>query len=510
MSKATRVSRPTDSRVERQIITGMITSSRFLQTVLPLYRPEVFTTDFSRTIAAWCVDYWGQYEEAPGKQIQDLFLVHSKDLEPGVSELIGEFLTSVSKEYETQENFNDKYYLNRAEEYFRLRGLENIRDQLNACIIQGSIEDGESLISGYVRPSSPEIRGIDVFGDSAAIARAFDPDSGETMFSLPGELGRMLPPFERGGVWGILGATKRGKSWWLQEIALAGYFHGFNVLFISMEMTEPQMLRRIHMNVAGRPKSRVSPLLIPLFDCWWNQIDDCNLSTRACRVRLRDVEDRKPKWADSPVGYIPCSACRKTREWRPATWWRELNREPLMGNAGDAIRKGRAILRSRGRGKIFKFVDYPDGYLTIPMLKTILSNYEYYENFLPDLIVTDYADKMRAVEDGDPRHKIYEIWRGHKNIAQERNCLVVTASQSNTIRTGKDAGVGSFDEDIRKAQLLDGGAAINQTDIEYTEGIMRVAPIGIRHDEARKKDEALVLYNYGIGRAILDSHWIRY
>ncbi|MBU1621846.1 MAG: hypothetical protein KJ604_20515, partial [Gammaproteobacteria bacterium] len=91
---------PVDSRIERQIIIGMITSDRFLREIQPLLLSGKFQTSFANQVSEWCLDYWQKYNKAPGKNIEELFLRHKNVLSEEQGLLTEDFLASINDEYE--------------------------------------------------------------------------------------------------------------------------------------------------------------------------------------------------------------------------------------------------------------------------------------------------------------------------------------------------------------------------------------------------------------------------
>lgn len=152
-----------DTCIERQIVTGMIISQEFCNQVFPIYSSAYLRSQFTRTVAEWCKDYYEQYSRPPGKEIKDIYQRHKKgDLDLAQAELIQEFLSSISQEYEQGEQWNAEYYVDNAKQYFRLSALEDHRYKLTQCIAGGRIEEGETLAESFRRvPTSnvPETEG---------------------------------------------------------------------------------------------------------------------------------------------------------------------------------------------------------------------------------------------------------------------------------------------------------------------------------------------------------------
>jgi len=498
-----------DRKIERQIITGMIVSERFLSGIQTIYRHDVLRSNFANTVAEWCMKYWNTYKKAPGVEIEDIFSSHrSNDLDPDQAEVIEEFLTSISHEYETGDKFNAEYMLDKAEAHFRLSSVESLRFELAKCISGGRVEDAEALVGDFTRIKRTDVQGIDPF-NMELISRSLDENSGDLLFKLHGPFGRALGMFERGSLVALIGVSGIGKTWWLMHIALRGLLAGYKVLFVSLEMSEKQMIVRIQHWITGLPSARwADSLLIPVWDCYKNQTGEC---TKRCDVALLKKDEHEhfyfPKFDQASRDYKVCTEClngKRKYEFVPSSWFKPEKRKPL--DIGTAMDKLKVVKKLSGiRNKRLKIVQFPSGELTMSGLKTYLRNLEYYEDFIPDMIVTDYADKMRPETTSEYRHGLNEIWEGHKGLAQGRHCLVVTGSQSNTVRSGKDSGQGSWAEDIRKLNLIDAGFAINQTPEEKMRCVYRCGVVKQRHDDFDLIGQFMVLNQLKIGRPYLDS-----
>ena len=498
--------KPKTNRIERQIITGLIVNDRFVHELKGFYREGVLQSAYAQTIAGWCFDYYEQFQKAPKKEIEDIYLTHKENgLDQDQKKLIKRFLSSINDEYETQETFNVDYILKKAESHFRINALKEFEQGLSDLITGGDVDEAEAMISEFIRVARPETKGIDVL-DPQVILSIFKEEKSNYMFSLPGDLGRTIGPFERGFLYAVVAPAKVGKTWWLMFFAIMAVLRGYNVLFVSCEMKETKMVKRIYHSFCSQPISKhAGELLLPVFDCFANQVNSCKKVQRACKVRLLNRDDEKPEFDEARKKYKPCTACRGTKEYEPETWFKKTIKAELTIDG--AVKKATKMEKYNSfRGAQFKLVEFPSNTLTIPQLKTYMSNLEYYENFVPDVIITDYADKFVAEnKNSEYRHQINEVWEGHKSIAQEKNCLMITASQSNTARSGKDVGQGDWADDIRKFNLVDGAFALNQSPEDKQNGLMRVGILGSRHDEFDLLSEVYVLESKKIARPYLDS-----
>jgi len=500
--------KPPNKRIERQIAIGAITSTSFLAELVKMYKPECIASKHINHILSWCIEYYEGYDEAPGKQIQDLFLSKTKLVDDASREQIEIMLSGLSDEFENVNTFNSDYYLDESEKHFSLQKLENIKTELSKSITGGRITDAENLIANYSRITRrPATQGIDPLRDHAEIAAALSKEQSNTMFAMPGDLGKMIAPFQRDQFAMIVASMGKGKTWMLQEVAMQAVFSGFNVLFVSLELSRKQMTARIHHRLSGLPAERYAgDIWLPVFDCAHNQTGDCN---RHCSGRIIETKDHPlPKPGEEDGRYEPCTACRGEKDFEMSSWYKKIHREPL--DEQSAIRKAQAIVKGRIKGAKFKLIDPPPNSLKFSELRTMIDNWEYYEGWTPDVVITDYADKFAAESDSpkEYRHMIYRMAVDHKALAKEKHILVVSASQSNTGRDeDADVDAGGFAEDIRKKAEIDVGFALNQTSVEKQMGRMRINMLKIRDDLFDTKTQCTVLQQLKIGRPYLDSYW---
>ena len=514
--------KPVDITIEQQIIIGMIVSTDFLREIKNIIKPESLTLSYARPIVNWCIEYYEKYEQAPEKHIKDLYLKNSKTLyDPAEGKLIEKFLTKLDNDYKQAKDFNIEFVLDQAEQYIRLKALDKLKEELADTITGNRVDDGESLIADFVRPARPKTKGIDPIGDVNYIISSLEDKDKDIVFQFPGVLGELTGPFERGFLMGIVAQYKVGKSWWLQQLAMEAVFNSCNVLFISFEMSEKQMMKRIQSNLAAKPvkKKHIGEVLVPVFDCGLNQTDQCQRKRRTSEIGLL-IEGKKPKIKQELIkdrnkitfipridnDYSPCLACMG-RSWYDFSTWFEIQDKELL-NTND-IKQGGNISKFMFKGKQIKLVQFPSG-TRLSEIETYIDNLMYYEGFYPDVMITDYADKMTA---NDKRvnylRQEREIWEWHKYFAQKYHCFVATANQSNTVREGKNISQGDWAGDIGKLGLIDIGWAINQKPQEKRDGYSRVFIMAHRHDDFDVLGEVYVLQCFRIGKPFLDSFYLK-
>ena len=490
-----------NAKIEKNIITGMIISDEFLLGIQHIYHP--LQVPFAREVAKWCMDYYAQYKKHPGEHIEDLFLANKDRMTEEEEELTSTFLEHISEEYERGDKFNVNYILDSAEKYFRTLSLQELSKKLSTNITKGNIDKAEGMVKTFERVARPQTEGINPF-EEEVIKRAFATDSGDELFKFPGVLGDIVGHFEREHLVSFVGVGGIGKSWWLMWMALLGLSEGYKVVYVSLEMSQKQMVKRIHQYINACPTKPYTDLLLPVFDCDRNQRDCCEREERKGRKGIYDENEEVEKFGMvMRRGYKICLECQE--DYKHAIWYRKVDRPVLSEEM--VLEKNKAVYGGLLRKNRFRFIKYPSKGAKMDDLKVHLQNIENFEGFIPDIIVTDMADKFSPEDNRqDMRHQVDEIWGAHKAMAQERKCLVVTASQSNTMRTEKDIRQGDWKESVGKIQESDISFALNQKPEEKKRGLMRVKVLKQRDDDFDLTSQIHVLMSYKIGRPYLKSY----
>ena len=121
--------------------------------------------------------------------------------------------------------------------------------------------------------------------------------------------------------------------------------------------------------------------------------------------------------------------------------------------------------------------------LSVDGIESILKEWER-NNWIPDIIVIDYADILKMVYTGkEGRDCIDETWKRLRALSQRRHCLLITATQSDA--ASYDRGtlkMANFTDDRRKIDSVTGMIGINQTESEKKKGIMRLNWVSLRDD----------------------------
>lgn len=117
----------------------------------------------------------------------------------------------------------------------------------------------------------------------------------------------------------------------------------------------------------------------------------------------------------------------------------------------------------------------PKGGLTLSKLKEDLELLEVTQGFIPDVIAIDYADLMTPETSYTQyRHDLAAIYRGLREIALEKNALMITASQSNRASIGINLVSLKHFAEYSKTNIADIVLSLCQTESEEQQSIIRI------------------------------------
>lgn len=516
-----------DNHVERLLITGMIVSTRFLKEVTTIYDAKLMEIPFAKTVADWCLRYYEQYEKAPKKHIQDIYHSASrKGMDEDQSEMIGDFLESISGEYEHSQKFNVQYVLDLVEQRFRAKSLEHLSEDIQALASRGEVLKAEARLGEYKRVERPQGGGINPFTNTEVIFNAFENNS-EPLFTFPGALGSLLNDhLVREGFIGIMGKEKIGKTWELMEFAIQASKARCNVAIFEVgDMSESQIVVRTHIRLAGKSNNKkyCGKVYVPVLDCVRNQEDSCTSRHRCshCGIggSLKKVlgtlfKENEPVDIGAllhsvPDTYKPCSYCLKARphKFRGSHWFEERFIEhPLTWR--EAVKNGSSFM-SRMRGRDFKIATYPSDTASPSTINAQLDIWER-EGFVPDVIIIDYADIL-APEPRDAnkefRHQQNGIWKSLRKMSQQRRALIIVATQvASTAYESDCLKLKHFSEDKRKYAHVTGMLTLNQSEKEKVLGIMRIGWLLLREGSFDPSFYVKVIRCLNIGRPHIASY----
>jgi len=454
---------------ERNLIINLITNTQFCTRIVPILQPKQLKSKYGKIVAQWIIEYFNEYKTAPNELIQNIYNERKNSIlddEVGLS--VQEFLISLSEESDKQPLRNVEYVEKQAETYLKIRSLELHEEEIKAAIVANDPIRGEAAISNYNRVGMPNDESVSIMEDKGMIIDSFIQEN-EYLFTFRGALDTTIGKPMRGDLFTYLGKPKGKKSFALQFTAEEAAYGGNNVTFVSLEMRRPQLLRRAWTSLNGRS--------------------------------LYDREVDIPYFDQSVRGATP----------KDDMFTVERKVQTIKGLDLMDIDKFQIAQQRLANGGGIRYVTFPAYSATVEDIIAYLDVLEHFDGYLTDVLVVDYADLIRPGKNAgnEYRHQIDYIWKSLRALAQARNILVVTASQTNRDGLTGDIQLENVAEDVRKLTHVSILVALNQNKAEKMAGVMRLCTLLKRDDETGFDDEAVVLQQLAIGKFYLDSKLVR-
>lgn len=491
--------------VEEQIITGVVVSDNFARKIFKVAKPIYFQSEYARIIYGWCKSYFDAEGKTPRIGIQQVYEVEKENLEESEQRIVKKYLENLSDHYERMEVFNDEYLYNKAISYFEQRSVELTISDAAKLLKQERTKEAVEKFHTYKKVANPFGFKNIFHPDMLALFYEDDPDP---LLLLPERLGQLFGPLRRGWLLALLAPMKRGKSWFLDYVAVEGLRQGRNVLKISLEMSQKEQMDRLLKMTFGISDNGEEPIItIPTFDCRLNQDNTCRLPQRKNNCALFIGAEIKPDFAPD-MRYRVCVACRdviENSEYVPATWFKRIKNKTLTLSE---LRKQSKQVAIHLGGSIIP-ISFPVFSATPEDLIETMYSYEDEFGTMPDIVVVDYADILNdtTFRNDQQRDRTNTVWKNLKRIAGQFDCLVATATQGNRKSFERESmDEANISEDIRKLAHVDIMGALNQTKVERTEGVLRVDLLAHRHRKVDSR-EVMTLQALDIGQPVLDQDW---
>ncbi len=489
-----------DTGFEKRIVTGMIVSKKFNRGIHPIVKFDYFDNSYCREIAKWCYNFFDKYEDAPFNHIQDIYEKYSIKLSDEDAELIEVLLKEINQNFTQQgHKYQTGYMLKEALQYFQKKEMEIMLNNVRILIDEDKIDQATEEIVNCNKVSAVTSEVIDPF-DPNTIKSTFDHKK-EDFFKFPKSLGDFIGPMDQGWLIAISGQFKLGKTWFLQEFLIVALLSRLNIIFFSLEMTENQMLSRLYKRLApGSDKGEV----YPVFDCKKNQDGSCHKTQRTNQYRLLDKNGQKPNY-NPKIAYKPCTVCRGTQDFELDTWFRPIK---LLDFSENEVSKRVKTIRKTFGDRI-KLKSFPRFSANLSDIKSTLDLIKHADNFIPDVIIIDYADILKPESKDMGVQKEDLTWMALARLAGEQKALVVTATQVTKDALGADnVKLKHTARWIGKLGHVDAMYTLNQTDEEKHNGIMRIGTMVHRHFDFSESKQCAILQNLNVGQALLDSEMI--
>lgn len=273
-----------------------------------------------------------------------------------------------------------------------------------------------------------------------------------------------IPPFDAAKVgpgpkelFTVLAPFSRGKTWFLIHIGKRALLQRKNVLHVTLEMSEEKTMTRYYQSLLS--------------------------------IARRKARNKVPEFKVSKNGRFDGLEFRIVN--RP-TFRNKRLPKLIQAKLPSVLKRYRLLVKQ-----------FPTGSLTIKQLESYLDLLERHHNFIPDVLLVDYADLMH-MDSSQLRIETGQVFKSLRGLSVARNLYGVTASQANRSAeearwvTGKHLA-----EDYSKAATSDIMVSINQTDLEKSMRLARLLAVKNRDEE----DGVTALISQGLsyGQFVTDS-----
>jgi hypothetical protein len=271
---------------------------------------------------------------------------------------------------------------------------------------------------------------------------------------------------KRGKLFLIEAFVNVGKSFFMTYLANQAILHGKRVAYLSLEMSEAQIDRRLiqgHFGPFYYDPDRDSP---------------CGST--------RDIANPVVQRTSNHLthsGPLLAWTSRSVPTTRDPDFLAALELTVLNSNAN----------------KLIHIKGFPSVSLSFEGYDEYLSDLIYSRKFVPDLVCLDYPDEMKLPRSDNHRFDLDNVFRQLRGHAQKHNYALVTASQVNrdSERTGH-IGLASVAESVGKVAIADMVVSLVATKDEKKLGILRVT-VEKNRDGKKPPHEIAIVQDLSVG-----------
>jgi len=236
-------------RIEQTILKNLFKNEEYTKKVLPFLKPEYFSNNEDRLVFNEISKFVLKYNQQPTIDALEIEINNIRGTTDASVEKMREMIKVLNND---QEKTNEEYLLEKTEEFCQQKAI------FNAMTQSLEIMNGNSKLS---KGAIPQLL-------SDALAISFDPNVGHNFFSDYKERYEyyhrveekirfdleVLNKATKGGVAKktlnmIMGGVHAGKTRTLCHLSAAYLTMGKNVLYITLEMSEEEISKRIDANV---------------------------------------------------------------------------------------------------------------------------------------------------------------------------------------------------------------------------------------------------------------------
>lgn len=497
-------SKTVSHKTEEIIVAGLIMNDELCKRLLPKIDESHFKSKPLKTVVTWIKNFHSRHEKAPKSLINEILDVEKDNLrnKPDDIEIIESVLQRVSDKLEEEETYNNAvenvdFIYNSAITYLNKRDLEVRAERILDLLGKEEVQEAKEVMQGYKETYKGLVDDGNPFTQEnfGKVMLGEDSEDPNVILRFHNALDRSVGPLKRGWFVSFIGPMKSGKTFFLMDWSVRAMMQGCNVLYFNLEVPQQDFDERLFQMVASKP-IRNGSFNVPVFDCVSNQDDSCKIPQRT-----KEIQGKK----------FPCTYCRDHSSdsirvnYKPTSFLKNTNKRGLLFRDIAPSYKSRGLNIQKYAGQKFRRYS-PYDRITMADIEGTIQDLNYLEGWIPDVIVTDYADLMTTNVKGELRHQLDDIWLSHRMLAKKYNALVLSATQTNRegtdIKTIREKNIA---EDIRKLSHVTMMLGINRYRAlnEQSKGICRIN--AVRHRNKDMNIETLCLQCLDFSNPCLDT-----
>jgi hypothetical protein len=339
----------------------------------------LFDSDWANLVAGWCVEHFSKYGYPPESALLSRFerWADEEAQSEEVIKAVERFLQSLDDDCE---QLTKDHLLDLSVRYFNRVKLREEINVINSELDQGYVAEAWDRVDrlrkfdfdsdGFISPSS----------DSSVWYRPFETNKRRPLIHYLGDIGKYFgQAFCRKEFYAFMGPDKNGKTSYLIDLLhRAIWFRNRVAYFDAGDSDEDEIILRLACRTLGLPEFK-----------------------QQCRMPV-SWNGNEPKFEEIDL---------------PAV-------EP-----DQAFDRFRRVAKYRDTLRISC---HPNSTLTVADIEAKLEDWSS-DDWQTDVVVIDYADILappRGIK--DPLDQIDEVWKSLRRLSQRKDCLVVTATQSNS------------------------------------------------------------------------------
>jgi hypothetical protein len=382
------IDNPADGAAERRILINAIVSKEFLARISGKLPSDPLRSEWSNLVLGWCQDFYMKYQDAPKKNIEDIFQQWARTAKnKGTVTNINKVLTQLNGQYEKNtESVN--FSLDMAERFFNQVQLELLQEKMRVRLERGDVDNAISDQASFRKINLKTPPFINIMEDKEAQRRALE-NKQRVLIRFTGAAGEFFgEEFAEDSFVGLMAQAKGGKSYSMLELGWRAFMQGRNVAYFQIgDLSQDQVMRRFQKRAAYRP-----------------------LQSKLVRFPTSIVVPEDDPRAMAEVAYEA-----------------KVYDKPLDRKLGE---RAFQACKEKYKGDI-RLSYHPTRTVNVIDIRNILETWDK-EGWEAKVVIIDYAGNLAPLDGRILKHEqVDHSWSLMRQISEARKCCVITANQSN-------------------------------------------------------------------------------